>query len=27
MAGILVSEFWPRGPVPPDDPARDRLTT
>jgi drug/metabolite transporter (DMT)-like permease len=26
MAGILVSEFWPRRPVPPDDPARDRLT-
>ena len=27
MAGIVVSEFWPRRPVPPDDATRDRLTT
>jgi drug/metabolite transporter (DMT)-like permease len=26
MAGILVSEFWPRRPVPPDGSAHDRLT-
>jgi drug/metabolite transporter (DMT)-like permease len=26
MAGIVVSEFWPRGPVPEEPPARDRLS-
>jgi drug/metabolite transporter (DMT)-like permease len=27
LAGIVVSEFWPRRPVPPDPSTRDRLTT
>jgi drug/metabolite transporter (DMT)-like permease len=27
MAGIVVSEFWPRRPVPPDESAHDRLAS
>ncbi len=26
LAGIVISEFWPRRPVPPDPSARDSLT-